>query len=206
MEAMVTYGPDINVHLPEELLGRLDVRDLDAKVNYYGPAITALTLSSPISKGRLWTIRGQVGKSIRTYHRSVIAPAIEIHPDQGQRFEFKLFDMPLRIEDFRGFLLLWLVLLLAEDLPGRARKETRVYDLGAVAKRGLDEEIASERAGEVLNCAPSVLGRYGFDSAPLETFRQRLNTKRLPSDEIIDLYRLEGCIPDVLRRLAFTTT
>jgi carboxylate-amine ligase len=204
MEAMVTYGPDINVHLPADLLARLDIQELDAKVNYYGPAITALTLSSPLFKGGLWTIRGQIGKSVRTYHRSVIAPAIEIHPGEGQRFEFKLFDMPLRIEDFRGFILLWLVLLLADDLPGRASKETRVYDLGAVAKLGLDVEAVSDRAGEVLNCAPSVLSRYGFDPAPLETFRQRLQTKRLPSDEIIDSYRREGSIPEVLRHLTFT--
>jgi hypothetical protein len=205
MEAMVTYGPDINVHPPEVLLRRLDVRDLDAKVNYYGPGITALTLASPISKGRLWTIRGQIGKSVRTYHRSVIAPAIEIHPDQRQRFEFKLFDTPLHVDDFRGLLLLWLVLLLAEELPGRASKETRVYDLGAVARYGLDAETASGRAAEVLSCAPAVLERYGFDPTPLETFRQRLVTKTLPSDEITAVYRQNGNIPGVLRNLTFTT-
>jgi hypothetical protein len=89
-------------------------------------------------------------------------------------------------------------------LPGRASKETRVYDLGAVAKYGLDAEAASDRVAAVLSCAPSVLDRYGFDPAPLETFRQRLSTKTLPADEIIDLYRQKGCIPEVLRRLTFT--
>ena len=203
MEAMVTYGPDINVHLPEALLGHIDLRNLDAKVNYYGPAITALTLASPLFKGGLWTIRGQVGKSIRTYHRSVIAPAIEIHPEQGQRLEFKLFDMPFRIGDFRGLLLLWLVLLLDNALTGRASKETRIYDLGSIAKFGLDADSVSERAAEVLDTAPSLLSRYGFDPTPLESFRHRLEAKRLPADDIIDLYRRDRSVPDVLRQLTF---
>jgi hypothetical protein len=96
-------------------------------------------------------------------------------------------------------------LLLAEDLPGRASRETRVYDLGAVAKYGLDAETASDRAAEVLSCAPSVLDRYGFDPAPLESFRQRLSTKALPADEIIDMYRQKGGIREVLPCLTFTT-
>ena len=202
MEAMVTYGPDINVHLPQELLERLDMRELDGKVNYYGPAITALALASPIFRGGLWTIRGRVGKSVRTYHRSVIAPAIEVHPDQQHRLEFKLFDMPFRLQDFRGFLLLWLTLLLDEGLSGRASKETRVYDLGSVAKFGLQAETVSERAAEVLQSAPSVLDAYGFDPTPLKAFQKRLETNRLPADDIIDLYRQEQSVPDVLRQLS----
>lgn len=201
MEAMVTYGPDINVHLPEDLLQRLDMRELDAKVNYYGPAITALALASPIHRGGLWTIRGRIGKSVRTYHRSVIAPAIEIHPNEQHRLEFKLFDMPFRMEDFRGFLLLWLALLLNDGLSGRATNETRIYDLGAVARFGLDAETISDRAGEVLCCAPSVLDAYGFDPTPLDVLRKRLETKRLPADEIIDLYKQEQSMPGVLREI-----
>jgi carboxylate-amine ligase len=203
MEAMVTYGPDINVHLPDRLMQAVDLRELDAKVNYYGPAITALTLASPFSKGALWTIRGRIGKSIRTYHSSVIAPAIEIHPEQGNRLEFKLFDMPCRIEDFRAFLLLWMVLLLDRELKGRASKETRVYDLGAVARWGLDAETVAERASEVLNRASSVVADHGFDPAPLNSFARRLETRRVPADEMIDLYNREGSIPAVLRQLSF---
>ena len=201
MEAMVTYGPDINIHLPIDFLNGLDLEDLDAKVNYYGPAVTALTLASPIYRGGLWTIRGRVGKSVRTYHRSVIAPAIEIHLDQEARLEFKLFDTPSNIDDFRGLLLLWLVLLLNSGLSGRATRETRVYDLGAVAQFGLDTETVSDRAAEVLNCASSVLDPYGFDPAPLEVFRNRLETRHLPADDIVDLYRREQSVPGVLRHL-----
>ena len=89
MQAMVTYGPDLNVSLPPELNERLDFADLHAKVNYYAPALTALSLASPFYLGRLWKIRGRVGKSIRTYRRSVIAPAIELHPQEAGRLEYK---------------------------------------------------------------------------------------------------------------------
>ena len=83
MLAMTTYGPDMNVSLPPELNERVEFADLHAKVNYYAPALTALSLASPFYLGRLWEIRGRVGKSIRTYRRSVIAPAIELHPHEA---------------------------------------------------------------------------------------------------------------------------
>jgi hypothetical protein len=92
MEVMVTYGPDINVSLPDDLASRMDAQDLHAKVNYYSPGMAALSLASPFYRGGLWSIRGQTGKSIRTYRRSVIAPAIELHPDENHRAEFKLFE------------------------------------------------------------------------------------------------------------------
>ena len=38
-------------------------------------SISALTLASPLYRGDLWRIRGTVGKSVRTYHRSAVAPA-----------------------------------------------------------------------------------------------------------------------------------
>src|SRR5262249_55917383 len=87
MEAMVTYGPDVNISLPKTLGARIDLADLNEKVNYYAPALTALTLASPLRQGDLWRIRARVGKSVRTYHRSSTAPAIEIHPDEGLRLE-----------------------------------------------------------------------------------------------------------------------
>lgn len=79
MAAMLTYGPDINISLPDALAQRINARDLNEKVNYYVPALVALTLASPLRGGKLWRIRGRFGKSVRTYHRSVVAPAFEIH-------------------------------------------------------------------------------------------------------------------------------
>jgi carboxylate-amine ligase len=202
MLAMTTYGPDVNVSLPPDLNERLDFVDLHAKVNYYAPALTALSLASPFYLGRLWEIRGRVGKSIRTYRRSVIAPAIELHPHEAGRLEYKTFETSNRLEDFHAFFLLWLELLLDDGLHGRASEPTRIYDLGAVARDGLDAETVHERAAEVLGRAPGFLAARGFDPGPLESFRLRLETGRLPADDLIDLFEFEQSIPGVLRHLA----
>jgi len=47
------------------LARRIDVKDLSEKVNYYVPALIALTLASPLHGGKLWRIRGRIGKSVR---------------------------------------------------------------------------------------------------------------------------------------------
>ena len=202
MLAMTTYGPDVNVSLPPDLNERLDFADLHAKVNYYAPALTALSLASPFYLDQLWEIRGRVGKSIRTYRRSVIAPAIELHPEEAGRLEYKTFETTNRLEDFHAFFLLWLELLLDGGLRGRASDQTRIYDLGAVARDGLAAETVRDRAAEVLDRAPGVLATRGFDHRPLEPFRLRLETGRLPADDLIDLFERERSIPGVLRHLA----
>jgi carboxylate-amine ligase len=202
MEAMTTYGPDVNVSVPADLGERLDLKDLDAKVNYYAPALTALSLASPLYRGDLWRIRGSVGKSVRTYHRSALAPAIEIHPDENLRLEFKTFDMSASLDDYRNYFLLWLALLLDDGLAGRASAETRIYDMGQVARNGLDAETVRMRAGEVLSRAPAVLEHWGFDPASLCRFQERLDTGRVPADDIIELYERERCVSGVLRHLA----
>lgn len=199
MEVMMTCGPDINVSLPHMLNDRIDVSDLHRKVNYYSPALAALSLASPIYRGKLWKIRGSVGKSIRTYRRSVIAPAIELHPEENGRLEFKLFEATNRLDDYHAYFLLWLTLLLDDGLTGRSCNQTRIYDLGAVARFGLDAESVLERAGEVLSRAPAVLGRYAFDADPLKIMNQRLETGRLPADDIIEQFREHELLADVLR-------
>jgi carboxylate-amine ligase len=202
MQAMVTYGPDVNVSLPPELNERLDFADLHAKVNYYAPSLTALSLASPFYLGRLWKIRGRVGKSIRTYRRSVIAPAIELHPHEAGRLEYKTFETSHRLEDFHAYFLLWLELLLDDGLHGRASEQSRIYDLGAVARDGMAAETVRERAEEVLGRAPDVLTAQGFDPGPIEPFRRRLETGRLPADDLVELFERERSIPGVLRHLA----
>lgn len=199
MEVMVTYGPDINVSLPQDLNDRLDVKDLHAKVNYYGPALAALSLASPLYQGGLWKIRGAVGKSIRTYRRSVIAPAIELHPEENGRMEFKLFEATNRLEDYYAFFLLWLTLLLDDQLQGRARDQTRIYDLGAVARFGLEADQVRQRAEEVLSRAPLTLERFGFDASPLTIMEQRLKTNRVPADDIIEQFQTGKSLEDILR-------
>ncbi|TQF30976.1 glutamate-cysteine ligase family protein [Bradyrhizobium sp. UNPA324] len=201
MEAMTTYGPDINVSVPSDVAERLDLHELHGKVNYYAPALTALTVASPLYRGDLWRIRGGVGKSVRTYHRSTIAPAISIHPKEHLRLEFKPLEMtPYRV-DYHGYFLLWLALILDESLLGRATEQTRIYDMGQVARFGLRAEGARERAHEVLSKAPNALGAWDFDCQALDHFHVRLETGRVPADDIIDRYEREQSIPSVLRDL-----
>src|ERR1044071_5533676 len=111
---------DVNISLPPHLADQLDLHELHGKVNYYAPALTALTMASPLYRGELWRIRGKVGKSVRTYHRSTIAPAIEIHPNEKLRLEFKPLEMSSSLTDYHNYFLVWLTLILDGGLPGRA--------------------------------------------------------------------------------------
>lgn len=201
MEVMLTYGPDINISLPSELEARLDLDDLHAKVNYYGPAMAALSLGSPLYRGGLWTIRGRVGKSVRTHRRSVVAPALEVHPEENGRLELKLFEMTCSLADFHGYFLLWLAVLLDETLDGRASRQTCVYDLGQIARLGLEAETIRDRAASLLEHAPAVLLPWGFHVRPLEQFQARLDRGRLPADWIVEVFHREGTAAGVLRHL-----
>jgi hypothetical protein len=202
MVAMLTYGPDINISLPDALARQIDAKDLNEKVNYYVPALTALTLASPLYSGRLWRIRGRIGKSIRTYRRSVVAPALEIHPDEGFRLELKPFEMTCSLVDYSNYFLLWLTLLLDDGLKGRASDQTRIYDLGRIACDGLDAELVRERAREVLDRAPQALSPWGFDCASLDSFRTRLERRHVPADDIVSIFERETTISGTLRHLS----
>jgi hypothetical protein len=201
MEAMVTYGPDVNVSVPKPIGTEMNLEDLYQKVNFYAPALTALTLASPLRQGDLWRIRGRVGKSVRTYRRSATAPAIEIHPDEDLRLEFKPFEMTTSLTDYRNYFLMWLALLLDDGLQGRASDQTRVYDLGRVACQGVQAEMVLERANEVLARAPEILSDWGFECRSLGAMKQRLETGHLPADEIITTFEQEKSIPKTLRHL-----
>lgn len=199
MEVMTTYGPDINVSLPEELALQIQEPDLEAKINYYGPALSALSVASPFLGGKLWEMRGALGKSFRMYKRSYIAPPIEFHPNEAHRYEFKVFDMPNSIEEIEAQFLSFLALILDEGLQGRATKQTRIYDLGQVARKGLAAEEMTERALELLERAPQVLREWGFSPEALHLFHQRALSGRTPADDMIDLYQKTGSLTEVLR-------
>jgi carboxylate-amine ligase len=167
MQSMLSYGPDVNISLPDFLAERLDDADLFAKVNYYAPALVALSLASPYQRNKPWIINSRVGKSLRTYRRSVVGQSLRVHPHQQGRLEFKSFEMSHRLSDFHGYLLLWLTLLLDNRLGGPASAQSRIYDLGAVACDGLAVAHVRNRAAEVLGRAEVVLPRWGFDPSPL---------------------------------------
>lgn len=192
MEVMTTYGPDINVSLPASLRANFDSKDFEAKVDYYSPALSALSVASPFCKDALWMMRGKPGLSYRMYKRSVIAPPIEIHPDEDWRLEFKVFDMPNSTLDFKCQFLTFLALLLTPELKGRGDKQSRIYDLGQVSRFGLEAEAVSERLTEIFEKSPKHLQEWGFDPAPLEHFKKRLLTKRTPAHELIEYYQSHG--------------
>lgn len=198
MEVMTTYGPDINVAIPEELRQKMDMKDLESQIDYYAPALAALSVASPLVDGDLWRIRGDVGRSFRMYKRSVIAPPIEIHPDEDWRLEFKVFDMPQSTLDFRCQFLCFLGLLLTPELKGRASRQSRIYDLGQVARFGLQAETVQERLQEIFRWAPRRLEEWGFDARPLEHFAARLASGRTPADQMISDFQNGARLGDIL--------
>lgn len=199
MEVMTTYGPDINVSLAEELIPLISEQDLEEKINHYGPALSALSVASPFCDGGPWQLGADFGKSFRMHKRSYIAPPIEFHPDEKNRYEFKVFDMPNSLREIEAQFLAFLALVLDEGLQGRASKQTRIYDLGQVARKGLAAEGMSQRAKELLERAPAVLAEWGYTSSALQVFKERIVSGRTPADEMLDLYRKNNSLEDVLR-------
>ncbi|MFZ4712195.1 MAG: hypothetical protein ACOYL6_00655 [Bacteriovoracaceae bacterium] len=207
MEVMTTYGPDINISFPEELTKLMfsDLKDLNAKVNYYSPAMSALSLASPFYAGLPWEIKGKTGLSYRTFKRSVIAPAIELHPDENNRIEFKVFEMTNRSEDFEAYFLLTLGLFLS-PLKGRSSQQERIYDAGSVARFGLNAEGVAPILGDLFEKTEKVLPQFGFKTNALKVLHQRLEKRTHISDHMLELFKKNHSIPDVLREYSTLIT
>lgn len=201
MEVMTTYGPDINVSFPKAISDELfsDLEDLNAKVNYYAPAMAAISLSSPFLNGGPWK-----GKSYRTHRRSIVAPAIELHEDENFRIEFKVFEMTRHVEDFHAYFLLTLALFLDKGLKGRQGTQDRIYDLGAVAKQGIEAEGMKSRISELYLRAPAILKAHGFNPSALERLETRIERNQTPADEMLSLYKDQG-LTAVIREFSTLT-
>ena len=208
MEVMTTYGPDINVSFPKAITEKLfsDLDDLNAKVNYYAPALAAISLASPFLNGTNWMPKGAQGKSYRTFKRSIVAPAIELHADENFRIEFKVFEMSKNVADFEAYFLLVLSLLLDEGLKGRASNQERIYDSGAVARFGLLAEGMKYRFVEVFDRAFDILPQFGFNTAPLEKLRPRIETNCSPSDEMLEIFAETNSINSVMKEFSYIVT
>jgi carboxylate-amine ligase len=185
MRAMTTYGPDVNLRLPEPLRARLDWAKLQRRANHYVPALVAFALAAPVARGGLWQVGGRTGLSARTYRRSPFAPAVAAHPKEQGRLEFKAFDMPVDREDFAFYLLLWLWLVLDDQAPGEADDADRISDLGAVARLGWGAGGIAERAEELLDRAERLLAALEVDPAPLQVPRRRLRARLAPAHDLI---------------------
>lgn len=208
MEVMTTYGPDINVSFPKSISDKLysNIEDLNSKVNYYAPAMSAISLSSPFLQGEIWKTKGQRGKSYRTFKRSVVAPAIELHADENFRIEFKVFEMTKRSSDFKEYFLLVLALFLDESLKGRASNQERIYDSGNVARLGLEAEGMRERLVELFLKAPAILSAYGFDPSPLKNLAHRIENNISPSDEMVRLFDQGQSINQIMKEYSYLET
>mgnify|MGYP003386687718 CR=1 FL=1 len=209
MEVMTTYGPDINVSFPTEITKRLfaNLDDLNAKVDYYAPAMAAVSLNSPLLNGRPWEVKGERGLSYRTFRRSTIAPAIELHEDENFRIEFKVFEMSPDARDFEAYFLLTTALFLDEGLKGRASKYERIYDLGQVARHGIGAEGMRGRLAATLTRAPAILTQHGFNPQGLERLNERLESRRTPAHELRERFdQVGGNLVETLRPLSTLRT
>jgi hypothetical protein len=186
MEVMTTYGPDINISLPQEYSAYVfsHQKYFERRINYYAPMLAALSLSSPFKEGELWQVHGRLGLSYRTYKRSLKAPPLEWHADESERIEFKVFEMTPDVADFEAYFLLTLVLFLDEKLAGEASDQERIYDLGACARFGLQAEGLYARFEEFISRSFVTLREWGFSSAPLEAFIHRRETQGLLAEQM----------------------
>lgn len=207
-----TYGSDFNISVPDRLAAQFDLVALDARVNYYMPALIALSLSSPIFKGQLWladTIKEgrsmpgrRIGKSIRTFRRSEFAPAFYVHEKPSLRFEFKGFEMSRDTTDYHGYFLLCLALLLDETLEGKATDKERIASLRDISVTGLQSATVRARAAIVIDRAAAIGESLGLDISSLDSLWRRLETRRLPAEDIIQAFELSGgCISTTLKSL-----
>ena len=204
LTAMTTYGPDVNISIPTALSCNINIADLNRKVNYYMPAACALSFASPLTEGKLWKKRSQVGKSIRTHRRSIWAPLFYVHEKPALRFEFKGFEMANDLQDYEAYFLISLAVLLDETLTGRASEQTRIYDLGELAFEGLRNEDMQQRAAVVLLSASRIAARLGISDRSLSAFWNRLDTHQVPADGIVETYLKHSSVSEVLReRSAF---
>lgn len=200
MQVMTTYGPDVNISLPDELSRRFDLKDLEAKIDYYAAAMVVLSLASPFYNGQPWRVHGGFGKSYRTFKRSIVAPALRV---SGERLEFKSFEMSNDLSDFHNYTLLFLALLLDDStLTGRANRASRVYELGEVAQFGYEARGIRRKLAELLDKAPAILESWGFASASLNNLWARFSQAITPADRMIQhYYETGGSIPAVMRGL-----
>lgn len=201
MRAMTTYGPDLNLSRAGNDWHRYNWDRLQERANHYAPAIVAFSLASPVGQGRLWQVRGRPGQSLRTYRRSLTAPAIAAHPKEQGRLEFKALDMPADRSDFGAYFLLWLWLAFDEQAPGRATDADRIYDLGNVARLGWEAESIADRAEELLDRAEAFLPRIDMDPTPLDKLRRRLHRRTTPALELIRQMQTNPSIPALLRAI-----
>lgn len=209
LTAMTTFGPDVNISVPADLVDEIDQAALNERINFYMPAVIALTFSSPLFEGKLWEREGVVGKSIRTFKRSEWAPLYYIHTEPALRFEFKGFEMPQDLSDYRAFFLIGLALLLDNQLGEKRSDTERLTVLKELAIYGiagrLETNIYRQQAADLLESAERIAVRFGFDYSCLQALWARLEEQACPSDLIIQRFNESHSIEKTMEILRAKT-
>ncbi len=201
-KAMCTYGPDFNISLP---LGWLNLppEDCKRKLQYYGPAMAALSANSPFLSGAPWYPHpAHPGKSLRMARRSQFAPCAIFHDHGLGRIEFKDFEMTPASRDLTAYFYLVLGVLLARDLKGRATFDERTRELALIAGHGLDVDSIRYKADTMLKGAERALLSYGFSPKALTPLHERLEKRVTPADNLLSIYAESESLSDTMRYLA----
>lgn len=198
LTAMTTFGPDINISLPQNLLDEVDQKHLNERINFYMPSVVALTFASPLVDGAIWQQDGLPGQSIRTYNRSQWAPLYYVHTEPHLRFEFKGFEMPMDFADYKAFFLVSLALLLDPSLTLRTSDEERIANLRYFAVHGLESEASQLCAKTLLKAAERTALRLSLDASCLSPLWRRLEAGNSPADKISRAFRTESTIEKTL--------
>jgi hypothetical protein len=205
LTAMTTFGPDVNISVPVDLVSGIDQAALNERVNFYMPAVIALTFSSPLFNGKLWQIEGVSGKSVRTYKRSQWAPLYYVHTEPALRFEFKGFEMPQNYSDYEALFLIGMALLLDNALKAKRSDVERLKVLQELAIYGiagrLHTSIYREQAADLLESAERIAVRFGFEHACLAALWTRLKDETSPADQIIQKFKQTHSIERTLETL-----
>lgn len=186
--AMTSFGPDINISMPEELFNKISASDYEEKFNYYAAPMIAWALSSPFKNNHLWKMRDTFGRSYRTFKRSADAPAIKRHLGRNPRFEFKAYEMNCSLDDFKNYILLFMTVLLDDQLAGRSSRSERIFELKDLAVNGLELNWACDKLSEILERALHVLPQWGINPKSLERVSKRLEERKTPADEMIEAF------------------
>ncbi|MBB3103173.1 glutamate--cysteine ligase [Azomonas macrocytogenes] len=170
----LTYGPDINLSLPEwDMWHNLDAA---RKLNYYAPYIVPFSFGSPFFAGAPWH-----GLSRRTWMRCEIRPAVKLflEPEElpimadysvlvrparlareAGRIEFKAFDAMPSVELLTACSYLLVGMCLSKTLRGRSEvSNVALYQRAALTGFADDDIHAGART--VLEAACNALDRVG---------------------------------------------
>ncbi|ACO76500.1 glutamate-cysteine ligase-like protein [Azotobacter vinelandii CA] len=217
--SMLTYGPDLNLSLPDWSTRR----NLDAarKLNYYAPYIVPFSFSSPYCAGQPWH-----GWSRRTWLRCEQRPAVKLflgleeYAEQAERspllrparlareagrIEFKAFDAMPSVELLAACCHLLTGICLANNLRGRSETpDVALYRRAAL--HAFDDAEIRNGARAALYAAAEALDRAGNETAVagLAPLARLLSSRSTPAHDLLANDRLfhPGGLADTLPRAA----